>query len=243
LYFKYNRPHWPSSEGESIADTLMLVYNSQVNGGWSKFDGAEFTLKTRRLQKLNMDFMFNATYHHVKSGADGFSWGTARPDLKIPNYNRTESWTQKLLLTYQANYISKALGIWVSLTAQQVPHYQTKDTGFSDSLAVAYYDGLQDEIVPILESDRLDPEFTEYRQKKNPIYYRALDYQNKWIFNVRLSKSLFKGAEVSLYVNNVFDDRAIQEDPRYPGQYQTRNPEIFYGIEFSMLIDPLLKRK
>jgi hypothetical protein len=58
-----------------------------------------------------------------------------------------------------------------------------------------------------------------------------------------VSKSLFKGAEVSLYVNNVLDDRAVYENPRLPGYYETGNPEIFYGIEFSMLMDNLLYRR
>lgn len=239
LYYKYNRPNWPSSEGESVADTLMDVTRKMVNGGWSKFDGVEFTLKTRRLKKLNMDFRFNATYHHVKSGADGWSWGSVRSDYSIPIYNRTTRWTQKLLLTYQVNYISKPLGIWVSFTAQQVPHYRTQTVGFSDSLAVAYYNGLTNETIRIPEQDRMNPEYENYRLNRNQLDYMTYIYPNKWLFNIRVSKALFKGAEVSLFVNNFLDDRAFYEDQRYPGYYRSRNPEIFYGMEFSMLIDKL----
>ncbi|MCU0644562.1 MAG: TonB-dependent receptor, partial [bacterium] len=243
LYFKYFRPNWPNAEGEAIAETYLDVYKKSVNGGWTNFDGAEFTLKTRQVKKLNMDFMFNATYHHVKSGAEGLSWGSVRSDYIIPIYQRGRNWTQKLLLTYQVNYISKPLGIWISLTAQQRAHYQTKSLGFSDSLAVAYYDGATDQVVQIPESERLDAAYKNYRLTKNPIDYKALDYPSKWIFNVRVSKSLFKGAEVSLFVNNFLDDRAVFEDPRLPGYYRTANPEIFYGIEFSMLMDNLLYRR
>lgn len=190
-----------------------------------------------------MDFRFNATYHHVKSGAEGLSWGTIRPDFTAPIYNRTIYWTQKLLLTYQVNYISRALGIWVSVTAQQVPHYRTKRLGFADSLAVAYYNGLSDEIVYIPASDRMNPEYENYRLTRNPLDWMTYIYPNKWIFNIRVSKSLFKGAEVSLYVNNFLDDRAFYEDQKYPGQYRSRNPEIFYGIEISMLMDNVFKRR
>ena len=243
LYSKYYRPNFPSKEGEAVAETYLDVYKKYINGGWSTFDGVEFSLKTRQVKKLNMDFMFNGTYHHVKSGSEGLSWGSVRSNYTIPIYNRSSRWTQKLLLTYQVNYISRALGIWVSVTAQQRAHYQTKSLGFTDTLAVAYYDGLRDQVIPIPESERLDAAYKNYRLTKNPIDYKALDYPSKWIFNVRVSKSLFKGAEVSLFVNNVLDDRAVYEDPRLPGYYKTANPEIFYGIEFSMVMDNLLYRK
>jgi hypothetical protein len=66
---------------------------------------------------------------------------------------------------------------------------------------------------------------------------------NKWLFSFNMSKSLFKGAEVSFYVNNFFDDPAIR---RYyisttEEADEIRNPDLFYGIEFSMLIDTLIK--
>jgi len=239
VYYKFNRPNWPSADGESIADTLMDVTRTTINGGWSKFDGLEFIFKTRRLKKLNMDFNFNATYHHVESGSDGLSWGSVRSDYSIPIYNPTKRWTQKLLLTYQVNYVSKPLGIWVSLTAQQRPHYKTKTVGYSDSLAVAYYNGLTNEIVQIPNHERMNPEYENYRLTRNPIDYMTFFYPNKWLFNVRVSKSLFRGAEVSLFVNNFLDDRAFYEDQRYPGYYLSANPEIFYGMEISMLIDKL----
>lgn len=242
FYSKYFRPNWPSADGEAVAVTYLDMYNKQINGGWTKFDGLEFALKTRQVKKLNMDFMVNATYHHVKSGAEGLSWGTVRSKYVIPIYPRGRNWTQKLLLTYQVNYISQPLGIWISLTAQQRAHYQTKSLGFSDSLAVAYYDGVTNQVIQIPESERLDPAYKKYRLTKNPIDYQAFDYLSKWVFNARVSKSLFNGAEISLFVNNFLDDRAVYEDPRQPGYYRTANPEIFYGIEFSMLMDNLLYR-
>ncbi|OGV12173.1 MAG: hypothetical protein A2237_02795 [Stygiobacter sp. RIFOXYA2_FULL_38_8] len=66
---------------------------------------------------------------------------------------------------------------------------------------------------------------------------------NKWLFSFNMSKSLFKGAEVSFYVNNFFDDPAIR---RYNSSLtqmsdEKRNPDLFYGIEFSMMFDSLTK--
>jgi hypothetical protein len=67
----------------------------------------------------------------------------------------------------------------------------------------------------------------------------------KWLFNINISKALFKGAEVSFYVNNVLDDPALY---RYQYTYnlndiaeEVRNPSLFYGIEFSMVVDELFR--
>lgn len=237
LYYKYFRPNWPGNEDEAIADTLMDFYYTKINGGWSNFDGAEFTLKSRRIKNLNLDFSFNASYHHVKNGTKALSWGPERSDFIIPIYKSTRYWTQKLVLSYQVNYISKALGIWVSLTAQQVPHYQHQRLGFNDSLAVAIYNGLSDQILQIPSSERWAASYESYRLRKNRLDYMTYQYPNKWIFNIRVSKSLFKGGEISLYVNNFLDDRAFYEDQKYHGSYRARNPEIFYGIEFSIMKD------
>lgn len=242
LYYQYYRPHYPYKAGESIADTLMGIYKTQVNGGWSKFDGIELSLKTRRISQLNMDFLVQAAYHHVTSGAKGLTWGSLKSDFIIPIYKRPHYRTQKLVLTYQVSYISKPLGIWICFTAQQIPHYQTKISGYADSLAVAYYDGLNSKVIPIPEAERLNPLYNIYRVQKDPLDYRSLDYPNKWIFNVRVSKSLFKGAEVSFYVNNFLDDRAYYELKQSPGHYEPRNPEIFYGIEISAVMDTFFKR-
>ena len=242
VYYKYNRPNWPDPAGESIADTLVDKYSIQKNSGWTKLDGVEFTLKTRKIKKLNMDFKFNASYHHVKTGSDLRWWGAVKNDFTVPIYNKASKWTQKAVLTYHVNYTSKPLGIWVSFTAQQVPHYQTKDLGYSDTLAVAYYSAGTDEIINIPESEQMNSEYERYRLVRDQIKYKAFVYPNKWLFNIRVSKSLFEGAEVSLYVNNFLDNRAFYEDHKSPGKYYMRNPEIFYGMEFSMLLDSILKQ-
>jgi len=62
---------------------------------------------------------------------------------------------------------------------------------------------------------------------------------NKWLFNLNISKSLFKGAEVSFYVNNFLDDDAVFRYWSAPTRLseEIRNPSLSYGIEFSMILD------
>ncbi len=71
---------------------------------------------------------------------------------------------------------------------------------------------------------------------------------NNWVFNFRLSKSLWGKSEVSFYVNNFLDERGVYEAPwervYYPDTgtwgrkvYLTRNGPIFWGFEFSTKFD------
>lgn len=234
LYPQFYRFNWPATDEKWLASQKLRIAYTWANEGWTQFDGVEMLLKTLRLKALNMDFMISTTYHHAKSGGRGFVWGPAIKDSIVQLYHRSTSWTQKLLLTYQANYISPLLGIWISLTAQQIPHYRTRNNDPRNLHPVAYYVAASNQIIPIAAPKQSQPEDVLLPLSS---LYRVLNYRNKWLFNVRVSKSLFRGSEVSLYVNNLFNDRAIQEKPFFPGQFQARNPEIFYGIECSMLLD------
>ncbi len=236
LYPQYYRSNWPATDTKWLAEQKLRIAYTWSNDGWTQFDGVEMLLRTLRLKWIGTDFMISATYHHAKSSGSGYIWGPVIDDDSTVNlYHRNTSWTQKLLLTYQANYISARLGIWISLTAQQVPHYRSRTNDLSNLEPIAYYDPAINKIMPLVAEKRsatkADP------QQSYSVEYRVLNYPNKWLVNVRVSKSLFQGSEVSLYVNNLFNDRAIQKKPFNPKEYQPRNPEIFYGIEWSMLLD------
>ncbi len=243
LYFKYLRLSADDLKGQAVLDTLISHYLTNINAGWAKFNGIELVVRSRRMPKLNLDGSAMVSYHHVTNGSTASFWGTPFADFTIPKYRQPVFSTQKLLLTYQVNYISPVLGIWISLLAQQVPFHQTQRRSYADSLAIAYYDGLSGQTIDIPESARDDPGYERYRLSKVPHSDRAHRFPSKWLINARVSKSLFSGAELSLYVNNLFNDRAYYRDPYDPERYLPGNPEIFYGIEFSMVIDHLLKRR
>jgi hypothetical protein len=93
-----------------------------------------------------------------------------------------------------------------------------------------------------------------YQIKSNNPYQKGIwanylrEYPNNWVFNFRLSKSLWWNSEISLYVNNFLDDRGIYEVPwnrqYYPNTnswgrkvYSARNNAIFWGFEFSTKFD------
>ena len=72
--------------------------------------------------------------------------------------------------------------------------------------------------------------------------YLAIDKapNDRLLFNINVSKSIGRGAEISFFVHNVFDDASIWKNCF--GTYNPRNPDIFYGVEFSTILDDLWKR-
>ncbi len=66
-------------------------------------------------------------------------------------------------------------------------------------------------------------------------YNKLARYPVKWLSNVRVSKSLFPGADISLYINNFPDDRALFRVPN-EDFYSEGNLAVFYGLDFSMPI-------
>jgi hypothetical protein len=210
-------------------------YSLPENLGVSYSKGIEFTLRTSRIKKLNMDFQITGAYNHINTPGKGFNYGS-NPDQSIgryPNYvvpgmpidtligwiyPSSSRWNDRLQLNYYIKYTLAPLGLWITLRAEQLVFERNQNY----NLTPLDYNLLN-------ETQKLDRAFDE-EMKIRP---------NKWLFNLSMSKSLFKGAEISFYVNNFFNDAAVRRYfvTRTTESEDSRNPPLFYGIEFSMSLE------
>lgn len=219
-------------------------YSIQQNLGWSYSKGIELTMRSSRIKPLNMEFQVVGSYNFVKRGTNAWQFdenpdGTLGrfPNFRVPGipidtlfgfvYDASMYWSDRLIMNYFVKYTHPKLGLWVTIRAEHTIFEKTR----TYNLKPINYSVITDSVK--LATVKLSREFEE-RIKEKPA---------KWLFNVNISKSLFKGAEVSFYVNNFLDDPAIY---RYQYTYNPnditeteRNPPLFYGIEFSMVIDEL----
>ena len=65
---------------------------------------------------------------------------------------------------------------------------------------------------------------------------------NKWLVNLKVTKSLWDNTAISFYVNNFLNNRPLYASRRRPDDfpsYERRNIEIFYGIEFHSTLSGL----
>ncbi|WP_456407856.1 TonB-dependent receptor [Caldithrix abyssi] len=257
-YYRYEWPQWPDESQKTVMEKVLIAssgYKIARNVGWVNNSGFEFLLRTHRLPKLNMRFFISASYVFSRSGkrdgvayfssasryysaGDTLSSGWVAPeDMQIvPYYKPTTSWRQKTIINYKIDYIARSLGIWLTFRAQQVLWDRYLLLGNVTTHAIGYYkDG---QLIPIdpqtstlMGLDRSYDELSTSVDDSKP--------NDKWLFSVIVSKSLFKGAEISLFVENIFNDMAYYKT-RY-GSYSARNPEMFWGVAFSAKLDDLFK--
>ncbi|MFN4110636.1 MAG: TonB-dependent receptor, partial [Ignavibacteria bacterium] len=221
-------------------------YSIQQNLGWSQSKGVELTLRSSKIKPLNMEFQVVGSYNFIKRGTNAWQYDENPdqslgrfPNFKVPGipidtlygfvYDASMYWSDRLILNYFVKYTHPNLGLWVTIRAENTIFERRQNYNLIPINFSVITDSTK------LATVKLSREFDE-RVKKKPA---------KWLFNINISKSLFKGAEISFYVNNFLDDPAIY---RYQYTYdpnaiteEVRNPSLFYGIEFSMIVDELFK--
>ncbi|MBL7066521.1 MAG: TonB-dependent receptor [Candidatus Marinimicrobia bacterium] len=184
-------------------DTLTSAsYSINDNRGWYKSSGVEFTVRTKRI--YNLQYKMNVTYRFTHSGRSGLIYDP-RPDTLAGEqiwYPPSDNWREKIIIDYQLNYISKRLGVWITFDLQHVP---------------------------------LEHRKTIYNRNQGMTYwYDSAVYSSggRTLFNFRFTKSLSQKTELSLYINNVLNDRGKWVNP-FTDRITEYNPEIYYGLEIS----------
>ncbi len=221
-------------------------YSLQQNLGWSYSKGVELTLRSSKIKPLNMEFQLVGSYNFVKRGTNAWQFDEnpdqslgRYPNYKVPGipfdtlfgfvYDASMYWSDRFILNYFVKYTHPTLGLWVTIRAEHTILERSRTYNLKPIDFAVITDSAK------LATVKMSRDFEE-RIKTKPA---------KWLFNINISKALFKGAEVSFYVNNFLDDPAIY---RYQYTYNPqditeaeRNPPLFYGIEFSMVVDELFK--
>ncbi len=230
---------WPSplfayNSTKTIAYLVDANYGYLLNTGQTITKGLEFSIRTSKIEPLNMDFQVTGSYNFYKNPSTKISYGT--PDKTLGQYENyhvpgvlvdtlvgwtypsSGSWQDRMQMNYYIKYTLPKLGLWITLRAEHVLFQRSQSF----------------QLTPV------DFNVMNEGSKEKRIWDEAIHREvQKWLFNLSLSKSLFKGAEVSFYVNNFLDDPAIW---RHYINYNTisdskRNPDLFYGIEFSFIAD------
>ncbi|MHC1737834.1 MAG: carboxypeptidase-like regulatory domain-containing protein [Ignavibacteriaceae bacterium] len=245
IYYKRTFPTWPNT-GDAFINRLYLdSYTKYLNNGWMNVNGLEFALSTNRIPIINTVFKFDAAYTYNEAGTNNGEYlsssrfVTALNTEVMPIYVSAENYSKELLLNYRFEIQSKELGMWLTLHVQQKLVDIDGRRRYDDTLAIGYfsYDG---EIIRIPEEERMDAKYEQIRRKIQSYELLEEDRPNKWLINLKVSKSLWKGAAISFYVNNFLNNQPLYKRLRsseISPIYDRRNPDIFYGIDFNTTID------
>lgn len=237
--YKYSFPDWPDESTKIIKDTLLDSYNQFVNNGYNRVSGIEFTLSTVKIPVINTIFRMDGAYNFSKRGKEnGIYFSSPRYvnslGMKvIPMYKSYEIYEKDFLLNYRFEIQARQLGMWITLHIQQKLFEIDGRKGYDDTLAIGYFTQ-EGNLFLIPESQRSNPEFLEIRRIVEPYELNEENRPNKWLVNLKVTKSLWKGGAISFYVNNFFNNRPLyriqRRSPASPS-FEIRNPELFYGLE------------
>jgi hypothetical protein len=218
-----NRPDGVTyPEGYDInPDTVNYEYTYSIyeNAGWVDDFGAELTLRTKRIKDIK--YALNATYRFSRSGSESLNYD---PDYRASSsryelwYPSTILWQSKLVLDAQISYLNQRFGLWVTMDLQYTPFYQRQNL----------YQG-----IGVESTNEYGDTYIKYQGMSYWYDAELYNYTGQWLMNLRLSKSLGNNAEVSLYINNFFDNRATYISP-YTGSQINLNSPIYYGLEMSV---------
>jgi outer membrane receptor protein involved in Fe transport len=238
--FKKSFPDWPDISTAFPKDTLLNKSNIYTNDGWLKSKGIEVTFKTRRIPSINTVFKIDAAYIYRESGSqNGYFFESARfvNDLGfevMPMYNSHINIDKDLLINYRIELQAQSLGMWFTFHVQQKVIDIDIRENYDDTLAIGYY-SQQNELVRLSESERSNPVYSQLRRNVEPFQLNDEDIPVRWLFNFKVSKSLWKGAAISFFVNNFLNNRPLYASNRTSTSFPTYsrlNPDIFYGMEF-----------
>lgn len=218
---------------------LTDTYSRNTNLGETETKGLEFSIRTSKIESLNLDFTITGSYSYINYFGSGSGYSTSPninlgqiPNYRVPSslvdtligfvYPRSNKWNDRIQINYALRYTLPALGLWITLRAEQLLSERNQS----------------------FQQTPIDLNLASESEKISYLFSRELKTKpNKWLFSFNMSKSLFKGAEVSFYVNNFFDDPATRIYYINPTDQadETRNPPLFYGLEFSMIFDSFTK--
>jgi hypothetical protein len=116
-------------------------------------------------------------------------------------------------------------------------------SGLEDSIAVGYITNHGD-FVYFTEDERTAELPDAFKRVYADYWYNIENQKNIWVFNLRVSKSLSKGSEISFYVNNIFNSHPLYKRQRTSSSstsYMRLNPDLYFGVEFSGIFNDLWK--
>jgi len=245
---QYFWPNWPSDQGKILRNQqniLLSDFQKQQNMGQITSQGIEVVFKTHRFPSLNMLFNFNAAYNFKRTSYDRSldvdaprsfveisSSGDTTMHFGYPMFPYTSRWHKSFILNYGIDYINQTLGIWIrfNMFHRLFDQERDKDLSTLDNYAYGYYENGRYYFISEQEAKRLGLSKT-LTPGENQIYRKPVSYY----FNLSVSKSVYQGMEISIFLNNFLNQRLIYRN-QY-NQFVTENPEIFYGVELSVVFD------
>jgi len=237
---RYDYPAWPDTSGRVVTDTVYDSYAIYENSQDIESRGIEFSLQTRSLTRLGARVRIEGAYNYTCSHTEGYDYSSSYRFYETtgqfikPFWKNVTMEVEDFIIKYRFDFTIRELGVWVTMEAQQIVFEKDRYVGLGDSIAVGYIDAMGQ--VVFFDNPEEVMEDKSFIRSYPSWWWNEECRKGIFLFNLRVSKSLYEGAEFSFFVNNIFNYRPLYMRNRVsPGtkSYVRLNPELFFGVEFS----------
>lgn len=225
---------YPSLEIDKTSK-VVASYNTPLNNRVNETKGVEFDFNFGQISAIRTSFVFNGAWMRTDSysSSNYFYQKSNDADGSYKNigvYNagdgtRRERFSTNLRMIHNIPRISFVL----SLSVQTIWNESNKFLGLDNTTPIGYLDVRQNlKYVALNPGDAIPEDI----QRRIPENQKITDsYGPLWLFNLRLTKEIKNRFGFTFFLNNLFTNQPLEESKRNPGNFITRNPSQFFGVE------------
>lgn len=215
-------------------DTFLGAYDAPAATRGIVSRGAEFTVDLPEWSALRTTATVNGGWVRTRSRDaareidTGALFRGANAPARIAIFGSQGSAAERLTSSLRLVHRAPEAGLVISALAQTVWFENDRRTDVSpDPIGYVTRDG---ETVLLTPGEAAGAEYDDLRRPISEEYLLEERRPALWLFNLRVSKALPAGLQMSFYVNNVLADRPLYLQRR-SGGYEQRNPPLFFGVE------------
>lgn len=219
-------------------DTFFAAYDTPVNSREIHNYGFEFVIDSDEIKPISTTLSFSGALTKTFSKDNSLSYDTDVIFRSTLNPSRVGVYKsgagskgERLLSALRIVHRSEFLKLLFSLHIQTI--WWEKDQPFGyDAFPIGFMDR-KGKVTFLSEQERYDNQYSDLRRiydsKSFDELYRK---QVLWLTNIRITKEITSEVTLSLYVNNLFNNRPLLKNDR-TNSFERRNIPMVFGAELN----------
>ncbi len=213
---------------------VILSYNTPLNNRVNDTKGVEFDFDFGQISAIRTTFTFNGAWMITEMYSTSNSYFQKNPsaegvykDIGVYGTGDGSSY-ERLSTNLRIIHNIPKISFLISLSVQTIWKDVHKYLGLENTTPIGYLSASDLQYHALNPGDPINPDI-----QKQIIESRNIteSYKPLPLFNLRLTKEIKNTFGFTFFLNNVFMYRPMEESKRSPGNYTTRNPAQFFGME------------
>lgn len=223
---------------------VLLRYQTPQNTLTINTKGLEFDLDFGRINAIRTAFSVNGAWMQTERFNNGYTYyekGSSDPKkcshIGIYEQGMRKNYLERFATTFRATHNIPQIGLVVTLAAQVLWKEANWSKFGNDSIPVSYISKEDGQVYAFDPSKKEEAEFATIIRRVNEKDYIRESMSPTLCVNMHLTKEIKDFLRVSFFANNMFSSHPLYKKKRAIGEYERRNPALFFGLELSAIIN------